>query len=199
VKFSGFEVTPPELTVTLAVDGLATSLAGTEAVNSVALTKVVVSAAVFHKTLAPEANPVPVTVKVNAPLPAVVVAGLSELMVGTGAASTVNVSVFEVTPPDFTLTEAVPGLAISLAGTEAVNWVALTNAVLSGAVFHRTLAPDANPVPVTVRVNAPLPALVVAGFSNVMAGPATTVKFNEFDVTPPADLTLTETVAGLAM
>lgn len=76
-------------------------MARTGAVNSLGLIKLVASGDPFHSTTAPEAKPLPMTVKVNAELPAVIVFGLIELMVG--AATMVKVSWLEVTPPDNTL------------------------------------------------------------------------------------------------
>jgi hypothetical protein len=77
-------------------------LAGTDAVNWVVLMNVVVSTVPFQCTTEPDENPVPFTVRVNPAAPAVAVFGLMALM--TGGAVTVNVTVFDVTPPDSTVT-----------------------------------------------------------------------------------------------
>ena len=57
-------------------------LAGTEAVNFVAATKMVERAEPFHCTVAPERKPVPFTVSVKAAPPWVVVFGLRLVMAG---------------------------------------------------------------------------------------------------------------------
>ena len=87
------------------------------------LTKTVPMGAPFHFTCAPDANPLPVTVILNAALPAVIALGSSVLMVG--AATIVNVRLFELTPPACTATDAVPTFATRLPGTSAVSWFAL--------------------------------------------------------------------------
>jgi hypothetical protein len=64
-------------TVIEAVVALTTSEAGTEAVNSVALTKLVVLELPFQFTTEPAANPVPVTVRENALDPGLTLVGES--------------------------------------------------------------------------------------------------------------------------
>ena len=66
----------------LALPCAAIRLAGTNPVNCVALTNVVVSAEPFHWTLAPETNPVPFTVSMKAVFPAFAEAGLSVVIAG---------------------------------------------------------------------------------------------------------------------
>lgn len=173
----------------------------TQAVSCVALTKFVTIACPFQSTVELDENPVPFTVSVPAgftlagqlptgpnpaPVPPVIDVGLIETIAsGGGGALTVKLTELEVTPPDCTLIEAVPGFAIRLAETEAVNCVALLNVVGSDVVFQKTLAWEANPVPVTVKVKAAAPAVAPLGFKDVIAGPDTTVKLTEFEVTPP--------------
>ena len=79
-----FEVPPPEgfVTVTIAEPAAATSPAAIAAVSCVELTKVVVLAAPFHCTAEPATKFVPLTVSVNAPLPAATLDGDIELSVG---------------------------------------------------------------------------------------------------------------------
>jgi hypothetical protein len=67
---------------------------------------------------------------------------------------------------------ALPAAVMRLAGTAAVNCVALENVVDSGEPFHCTIAPDANPVPVTVSVKPAPPAVAELGVSDVMTGRA---------------------------
>src|ERR1017187_7288788 len=94
VKGSAFDVpTPGLVTVTWATPTEAMSLAGTAAVNCVALTNVVVSAAPFHCTTEPETKPEPFTVNGNAPAPATAVDGASEVSTGVADGLLVSVSV----------------------------------------------------------------------------------------------------------
>ena len=128
-------------------------LAGTKAVNCVALTNVlakVVDVPLQAKfTVDCETNPVPLTVSVKPAPPAVAEAGMVEVIVA-GEGPIVNVAVFDVRPPETTVTVAVPGVATSAPGTEAVNCVKLTKVVASGDPFHSTIAPFAKPLPLTV-------------------------------------------------
>src|ERR1039458_630583 len=77
----------------------------------------------------------------------------AELVAGTGNPM-VKASAFDVAPSPATVMLAVPAVAMSAAGTLAVNWDALTNVVGSGAPFHCTLELAVTPAPVTVRVKA---------------------------------------------
>ena len=79
----------------------------------------VASGVPFHCTVASEANPLPFTVSVNAPLPAAALFGLMLLMAGGG--STVKGSALDVTPVVTTVICAVPGVESRPAGTAAVN------------------------------------------------------------------------------
>lgn len=74
--------------------------------------------------MAPAANPLPFTVRVNAAVPAVVELGLSALI--CGAAVMGKSALFEVTPLENTVTVTVPSAAMRLAETGAVSWLALT-------------------------------------------------------------------------
>jgi hypothetical protein len=59
--------------------------------------------------------------------------------------------------------------------------------VTSGEPFQPTVAPDPNPLPFTVNVNAAPPAAVLVGLMLLMAGGGgggSTVKGNAFDITP---------------
>lgn len=68
--------------------------------------------------------------------------------------------------------------------------MALWKVVESAVLFQKTVAPEAKPVPLAVRVNAPLPAAFVLGLSEPSAGPATTEMVAAFEVSP-AELTVT--------
>ena len=87
-------------------------------------------------------------------------------------------------PADVTVILALPAVAIRLALTEAVNWVALTNFEVSAVPFQLTVDPWTKPVPVTVRVNAAPPAAAAAGLSVVMVGGPLTGKVTAFDEAP---------------
>src|ERR1700722_1225093 len=135
---------------------------GTPAVTCVPLTKVVVSPVPFNDTIAPLTKPVPLTVKVNVGPPAVTVEGEMVVITG-GGAMIANGSALETRLPLFTVTDAEPTCAIRAALTAAVNWVALTKVVASEVLFQTTVAPDAKPVPLTVRVKAAPPTTADGG------------------------------------
>ena len=81
------DVPPPGagfVTFTVAVPAVAMSAAVIAAVNCVALTKVVVSAAPLNFTTDVDTNPVPLTVSVKAAPPAVALVGEREVSVGAG-------------------------------------------------------------------------------------------------------------------
>src|ERR1035438_10015656 len=86
----------------------------------------------------------------------------AELVAGTGNPM-VKASAFDVAPSPATVMLAVPAVAMSAAGTLAVNWDALTNVVASGAPFHCTLELAVKPAPVTVRVKAAPPGAAALG------------------------------------
>src|SRR5713101_8384392 len=69
-----------------------------------------------------------------------------------------------------TLTDAVPPLLTSAAVMVARSWVALTYIVVRSEPFHRMTAPVTKFVPVTVRVNAALPAGAFVGEIALVAG-----------------------------
>jgi hypothetical protein len=124
VKVAAADEAPPGfITTTLATPAAEIRFAGTAAVNCVALTKVVVSAVLFHFTPAPDTKPVPLTVKVKAGPVAVADGGLRLLMAGGEPPPLmVNVDALDVKPPGFTTeTFAVPAVAIRLAGTITVS------------------------------------------------------------------------------
>jgi hypothetical protein len=52
------------------------------------------------------------------------------------------------------VTEAVPALAMSEAGTVAVNWTLLTKLVAKARPFQFTVEPAMKPPPLTVRTNS---------------------------------------------
>ena len=140
----------------------------------------------------------------NAPEPALLLFGESDVIVGTGFdALIVNISVFENVPAGApcvrmplaplptgsglnTTTDAVPTLAISAAVIAAVNCVALTNVVVRLLPFHCTTALFSKLLPFTVNVNAGPPAIAEFGTSEDSAATGVvTLKKNVFDVPPP--------------
>ena len=156
--------------------------------------KLVESAEPFHWTIAFWAKFVPFTVMLKAGPVAMAEAGLSVVSVG-GWGVRVKFAVPEIFPPETTATGTVPAPLIRLAGTEAVNCVALTTFVTRDVLFHCTTAPVRKPVPLTVRVNAALYAVAEDGFNEVMAGGGSglTEKVTG-EETPPGDTTV---MAGL--
>lgn len=73
---------------------------------------------------------------------------------------------FDVPPPGAgfdTVTVAVPGTAMSVAGTAAVNWELLTKVVVRIVPLQLTADAETNPVPFTVSVKAGPPGAVVVG------------------------------------
>jgi hypothetical protein len=161
VNVAEFEVPPPGAgltTVTDAVPAVATLAAGTAAVSCVEETKVVVKAEPFQLTFEVETKLVPLTVKVNAPLPAVVEVGLIELMFGTGLLI-VNVCELDTGPVEFfTVTETVPAVATFAAGTVAVICPELPNVVARSDPPHITFEVESKPLPFTVKVKPAAPA-----------------------------------------
>lgn len=77
-------------------------------------------------------------------------------------------------PDCATSTAKLPAAAMSEAGIEAVNCVALTNVVVLADPTQATVAPETNPLPFTVSVKALPPATAVDGASEVRDGRAET-------------------------
>jgi hypothetical protein len=79
-----------------------------------------------------------------------------ELTLKTGAAWIANGAGEDVFPLDGskTVTCAVPTVVRSVAGIDASNRVGPENVVTRFAPFHRTIDPDVNALPSTVRVKA---------------------------------------------
>jgi len=69
-----------------------------------------------------------------------------------------------------TMTWAVPGAAIKLAGTAACSWVTLTNAVGIATPLKKTTEFEAKSRPVTMRVNCTPPAVALLGEREVIEG-----------------------------
>jgi hypothetical protein len=188
------------VTVTLAVEALAIRLAGTVAVNCVALTKTVERPVPFHCTVSPERKFEPVTVSVNAAPPTVAEVGLSVVSTGPGGLI-VNGLCVETRLPEFaTVTLALPALAIKLAGTAAVSCVALTTVVVSAVPFHCTVEELKKSVPLTVRVKAAPPAVAEAGLRLVIVGTGTAiVTWTALEALPTVLATVMLPVPGAAI
>src|ERR1051326_8621715 len=81
---------------------------------------------------------------------------------------------YPVTPPPAYgskgVSQAVPGLAILVAGTWTVNWLVLRNVVASSTPFHRTVDPEMKLEPYMFRLFAEPPEVVVMGVTQVMRG-----------------------------
>src|SRR6267143_2550975 len=165
--------TPGIVTVTWALPAAAISEAGIAAVTWVGLTRVVVRAVPFQRTLAPMSYPVPVSVSVNPAPPVVALEGASAVSVGPPEL-TGKVIVADVPPPGaavVTVTFAMAAASRSVAGIAAVSWVALANVVVRVAPFHCTVVePFTNPVPLTVSVKAAPPTVALIGVSPVIVG-----------------------------
>lgn len=73
-----------------------------------------------------------------------------------------------------TATFTLPGVVSMVAGTAAVNWFALPKKVVKLVLFHNTALAVLKELPVTVRVNAGLPAAAEPGETPVIAGGETT-------------------------
>ena len=152
------------------------------------LTKVVVRLLPLNWTTELLLKFVPVTVRVKLPLPAVRVVGLMVLSVGAGLL-TVKLTAFELPPPGVGLKmviSKVPPLATSAAVICAVASVLSTTLVVRLLPLNLTVAPLTKLVPVTVRVKAPLPAVVVVGLMLLSVGAGLlTVKLIALELPPP--------------
>ena len=69
-----------------------------------------------------------------------------------------------------TVTCALPGVTMSLAGIAAVTWPAFTTVVVRAAPFQRTWEVPTKLLPFTVSVKPAPPAGVLVGASDVSAG-----------------------------
>ena len=110
-----------------------------------------------------------------------------------------KVAELEVPPPGValnTVTVLVPEVSMSLLEIEAVIWVEDTKVVVRFDPFHLTTEVGVKPLPLTVRVKAPLFLVREEGLKLDMAGSGLlTVKVWELEVPPPG-LELT-TVTGI--
>jgi hypothetical protein len=190
--------------VTEAVPASAMSPTGTVAVTCVMLTTVVASAAPFQSITVPVSKLVPVTVSVNAGLPAIAEVCDNNVTVGTGLLI-VKVIAADVPPPGSglkTVMGTVPEFAMSAAGTVAVNEVALLNVVASAAPFQSATELATKLVPVRVSANVAVPPIAEVCESDASVGTGLLiVKVIAPDVPPPGagSETVTEAVPASAM
>lgn len=192
--------------VTVAVPPLMMSVAGIAAVSCVLLTNVVDRLAPFQFTRVLVKKPVPLTVSVKPPPPAVALAGAIDVIVGTGLLIVNGVGP-ELPPPGAGLNTATglgPAEAISLAGTAAVSFVLLTKVVVSGIPWIPNCTTDVETkfVPLTVRVKAGPPAVALVGEIVAIDGRGLfTVNVAAADVPPPGAgfVTVTLNVPAVAI
>ena len=140
------------------------------------------------------------TVSVNCAPPAVADAGLRLLIVGVGTVM-LKADGDDALPPAFvTVILALPEVAISAAGTAAVNCVELTKVVTSPVLFQVTVAPERKLVPFTVSVNADPPAVAELGLRPEMVGVGTPIGNAVIaDGLPPVFVTLMLALPPLAI
>jgi len=177
------------VTVTGDVPAVAISDAVIAAVNWLALLNVVVFATPLNFTTDVATKPAPFTVSVNAAPPAVALVGEIDASVGAGLLI-VNVCAPDVPPPGagfVTVTFTVPAVAISAAGIVATICVLVVDVgVIAPPPPNFTVAPLTNPVPFTVSVNDPPPAVPLAGeIVDTVGGGFVTAKFTAVEVPPP--------------
>lgn len=177
------------VTETFAVPAAAISDAGTVAMICVLVVDDGVIAGFAPKfTVAPEMNPEPFSVSVNAAPPAIVLVGVIEDSV-SGVFVTAKATEAVDPPPGaglVTVTGNVPATAMSDARIEAVSLVALTNVVAFTAPLKFTFDPFTKLAPFTVSVNPEPPSAALAGEIVVIDGAGLlTVKLCAPVVPPP--------------
>jgi hypothetical protein len=98
-------------------------LAGTEAVNCVALTNVVESAEPFHCAVEAGTNPAPLTIRVNVGPPAAAELGLKLLIVGVGKLTAIERACGAEVSPTLSLTVMLKpnGLPVALEGVPLIT------------------------------------------------------------------------------
>lgn len=150
-------------------------------------TKVVASAVPLNSTVAPERNPVPVTVRVKPAPPATADPGVSRVMLGA-AIVIVNGCEFDAPPPGagfVTAIFAIPVAAASAAVKPACNVVLEIKVVGRALPFSRIVDVETNPVPVTVTVNAGLPCGTKGGLRLATVGSGLLTAKSTLPESPP--------------
>lgn len=126
----------------------------------------------FHCTTELATKFAPATVSVKAGPPGTTKEGDREMTLGTGLLMAKEMA-FDVPPAGpvlKTLTCAVPAVATSLPGIEACNVVLFAKPVVRSEPFQRTTEPEIKPLPLTVRVKASPPTMLLEGDREVSAG-----------------------------
>src|SRR5438552_3985267 len=133
-------------------------------------------------------KPVPFTVSVKAASPSVLLVGLMLINEGTRLL-TEKLLEPDVPPPGSGLKTEMgnePGAVKSAAVIWAVNFAALTNVVRRSLPLKRTIEPLMRPVPLTVSVNSPAPAIATVGEKLTIEGVGLmTERGSVADVPPP--------------
>lgn len=138
--------------------------AGTAAERWVGLTYAVLRRDPLHNTISAGRKPVPMMFRVTPGPPATaVVSEFTDEMTGAAALTVRGYGPKSDPAGICTVRLAVPGEAIRLAGTTAVNWFALTNVVAREEPFHSTVEPGTKPLPLTVRGKSGPPAAAEEG------------------------------------
>ena len=131
----------------------------------------------------------PLTVKVKAADPAVLLVGERLVIAGTGLAVTTRLIALEMPPPGAGLKTVMgnePALTTSVAVIWAVSWLPLTKEVVRSLPLNLMTEPLMKPEPLTVRVNATSPAVFVVGIMLLSTGCGLmTVRLTELYVPPP--------------
>jgi hypothetical protein len=136
----------------------------------------------------------PVTVSVNAALPATAVVGVIPVRVG---GLTVKEIAFDVPDGFCTVTTVCPGVASRLAGTTTLIAVGLP--IVAGSVVppQFTVAPVVKLDPVMFTCRPEVPAGVEGGASALIAATAPPIEnVTAFDVDPPGFATVTNAIPG---
>ncbi len=169
LKALAADALPPGLVTTIAaVLGPATNAAGTLAVSSVALPKVVLNGLPSSETCDPETKLEPLTARLKVGEPAATKAGERELMTGR---STLKGNTLLSAPPGLlTCTLTTPALTSKLDGTVAVSALELPKVVANGVEFHETCAPETKFVPATDSWKPGEPAAAEPGERLVRVG-----------------------------
>jgi len=123
-------------------------------------------------------------------------------LVITGPLAMVSVTGVDAAPEHVeftTVIEAVPALAMRMAGTVAVSCVEETYVVASAVPFQLTVDVETKFVPFTVNVNCGPPGVTQAGSMELIVGAAVIVNVTAFDVVPQELTTVIEAVPGVAI
>src|ERR1035441_219820 len=182
-------LTPGLVTTMEATLGPATRAAGTVALSSVELTKLVASALPSSDTSQPDTKLTPLTARLKAAAPASTEAGESEPIAGP---TTFNGSALEAAAPGLaTCTLNWPVLDTRLAGTIAVSELELTNVVASAVEFNETCEPEAKLDRKSTRLKAGEPTGTLVGEMLPRLRAAVTVNVTTLESEPPGLTTCT--------